>query len=373
MTLLNRYIAMRVVMLTMAIAILLCCVVWMTQSLQLIDLIVNRGLPISTFLYLCSLLVPRLLMVVVPIAIFFAVLLVYNRLISENQIVVMQTAGVGNLRLALPGLVVAIAGSLAILLLGARILPAAYSEFRDLRHQVNHDLAGILLLEGEFRTLAKGVTVYIRARDAKGKFRGIMLHDSRKPDRPVTIMAERGALIQGEGGTRVMLRGGHRQEVKSSGRLEMLYFNSYAFRLPQDEANLLRQRDPRELTLEQLFWEASFKPDTRRAKELLAEAHFRFVLAAMPLSCAAVAMGFLLCGSYRRQGTAPDILKASGTVIAIFVAGLAVKNLTVNHPLAMFGLYVIYLLPVVFAIAALAGAPILRWLGFDRAPAIATS
>ncbi|MGH6913415.1 MAG: LptF/LptG family permease, partial [Geminicoccales bacterium] len=50
--------------------------VWLSQSLRFVDLIVNKGLPITTFLYLTLLLFPSLLLVILPFALFCAVLFV---------------------------------------------------------------------------------------------------------------------------------------------------------------------------------------------------------------------------------------------------------------------------------------------------------
>ena len=57
--------------------------VWLSQSLRFVDLIVNKGLPLTTFLYLTALLLPSLLLVVMPFALFCAVLFAYHRLAIE--------------------------------------------------------------------------------------------------------------------------------------------------------------------------------------------------------------------------------------------------------------------------------------------------
>ena len=42
--------------------------IWLTQALRFVDLIVNRGLPIETFLHLAALLLPQFFQLVLPIA-----------------------------------------------------------------------------------------------------------------------------------------------------------------------------------------------------------------------------------------------------------------------------------------------------------------
>jgi lipopolysaccharide export system permease protein len=55
-------------------AFLMTCVVWLTQSLRLLDLVINRGQSAPTFVYLTILILPSLLILILPIAFFFGAL-----------------------------------------------------------------------------------------------------------------------------------------------------------------------------------------------------------------------------------------------------------------------------------------------------------
>ena len=83
------------------------CVIWLTQSLRFIDLIINKGLSFGLFLYMTALLLPSLLSVILPIALFAAVLYTYHQLIVDREIIVLKAIGLSNARLALPALGIA--------------------------------------------------------------------------------------------------------------------------------------------------------------------------------------------------------------------------------------------------------------------------
>ena len=74
-------------------AFLMTCVVWLTQSLQLLDLVINRGQSAPTFVYLTILILPTLLVLILPIAFFFGVLYSLSKLNSDSELVVMASAG----------------------------------------------------------------------------------------------------------------------------------------------------------------------------------------------------------------------------------------------------------------------------------------
>ena len=83
---LTRYVLRQTMMLTLAFTLVFTAAVWLVQSLRLIDLIVNRGLSLGIFFKLAVLILPRFIEIVLPIAIFLAVLFSYNRLISESEL-----------------------------------------------------------------------------------------------------------------------------------------------------------------------------------------------------------------------------------------------------------------------------------------------
>src|SRR5256885_5724942 len=82
--------------------LLLTLVVWMTQALRLLDLVINRGQSAGIFAYLTVLMLPSLIVVIVPIAFFGAAIYALNRLNSDSELLLMWSAGISRQLLALP-------------------------------------------------------------------------------------------------------------------------------------------------------------------------------------------------------------------------------------------------------------------------------
>jgi len=115
--------------------------VWLSQSLRFVDLIVNKGLPLTTFLYLTALLFPSLLLVIMPFALFCGVLFAYHRLTIESELVVMQAVGLSNRQLAAPGLVLGLLVAGIGYVNSLYAMPAAFRNFKDLQYQVSKDFS----------------------------------------------------------------------------------------------------------------------------------------------------------------------------------------------------------------------------------------
>ncbi|MBT4710908.1 MAG: LPS export ABC transporter permease LptF [Alphaproteobacteria bacterium] len=312
----------------------LTAVVWLTQSLQFVDMIINRGLSASRFLYLTILLTPGFLALILPIALFCAILYTYHRLTYDSEIMVMRAAGLSQRALAVPALVMALVIVALSYLLSLYLVPLGFSTFKDLQFVIRNTQASVLLQAGEFNTLTNGVTAYVRERGADGDLRGILVHDSREPDRPVTVMAERGVLLAGETGPRFVLFEGNRQEIGlDRGELSLLYFERYALDLGVfDEALGTRWREPGERYLPSLLFPSNSEDDVAYSNELRAEGHNRIVSPLYGLVLAVIALGAALSGEVNRRGAWVRIAVAGGAVVVFEAIGMALVSVLAERP-----------------------------------------
>jgi len=356
----TRYKLGQLVMATVFVTLGLTFAIWLTQSLRLIDLIVNRGLPADTFLSFIALLLPQFLGIVLPIAAFSAVLFVYNKLISDSELVVLRAAGLSQLQLARPALILGIGVVAVMYAIMLYFLPASFREFKDLQFQIRHDYSAVLLREGVFNDVSDGVTVYVRERTSGGELKGILVHDTRDEDNPVTMMAERGALVTGENGPRVVMASGNRQAVdQESGKLSMLYFDRYTVDLAQFKETLAtRWREPKERFLHELITPQGHPSDIRYRDELRAEAHRRLATPLYAFAFIVVGVAAMLTGEFRRRGNMKRIVAAVLIVAALQIVNFALHDLAIRIPwVAIPSLYAGALLPVALAFYVLLRGP----------------
>ena len=68
----------------------LTCVIWLSQSLKFVEMIVNRGLSVGTFIFMTGLLLPNFLLIILPIALFTVIVFTYSKLINDRELVIMR-------------------------------------------------------------------------------------------------------------------------------------------------------------------------------------------------------------------------------------------------------------------------------------------
>lgn len=334
MTAITRYILRQLVAVTVIVALTLICAIWLTQSLRFLELIVTRGLQVSTFVYLTMLLLPSFLNVILPIALFTAVMFTYNRLSTDSELVVLKSLGLGPGTLALPALMVAAAIVAVGYALTLYFLPLSYRAFKDLEYNIRSDYTTILLREGAFNTVSDGITVYIRSREVTGEMFGLIVHDNRQRERPITLLAERGTLAFTEDGPRVIMVNGNRQQVeRGTGKLSLLYFDRYSVelgRLAEKQEN--RWRDPRERFMHEL-WNIDESPiDRQFTGRLRAEFHNRLVAPLYAFAFALIGLAALMSGDFNRRGQNKKILVTIALVVVLQAGAIALNNVVARTP-----------------------------------------
>lgn len=359
---LSTYVLGQMIGPTLLFAFLLTAVIWLTQSLRLLDLVINRGQSAPTFVYLTILILPSLLVIILPIAFFAGTLFALNKLNSDSELVVMSAAGFSRAQITLPVLLAAAIVMALTYLCGLYLMPAGQRAMKDKVVDIRADIGAALLNEGEFNTPASGLTVFIRELNSDGTIRGVMVHDNRNKKSPVTYLAVRGQLAQTPAGARlIMFDGTVEQSSHAGGQLTVLNFQRDVFDLDQF-AGPARATD--RATSERYLSEL-FSPDPKLMPKLrnayIAEGHNRL---SQPLYCIAfalIALAAVLRGRRARGANALRLALAALGAAIVRIAGYGVQGLAVGSPSLVFLFYLIPLLGAAVALAVLAGVNPAQW------------
>jgi lipopolysaccharide export system permease protein len=358
---------------TALFAFLLTAVIWLTQSLRLLDLVINRGQSAPTFLYLTLLIVPSLLVIILPIAYFAGTLYSLHKLNADSELIVMSAAGFSRAQIAVPVLISAAIVMALTYLCGLYLMPAGQRAMKDKVVDIRADIGAALLNEGEFNTPAQGLTVFIREIDSDGTIRGVLVHDNRNVKHPITYLAVSGQLAQTPAGARLIMFAGTVEVSGHAGaQLSVLKFQRYVFDLDQFATpTRVTDRATSERYLTELFWPAArLSPKLRNA--YIAEGHNRL---SQPLYCLAFAMIALAAILRGRRARGANALRITFAVLAaalVRIAGYGVQGLAVDSPAFAILFYLIPLAGAGLALALLAGFDPFRGLHRPEPVEVAT-
>lgn len=331
----DRYVFRQSLAALVAVTTGLVALIWLTQSLRFVEIVVNRGLSVWVFLQLSGLQIPYFVSVILPITTFVVVQFTYQRLAGDRELTVMRAAGISPWAIARPALAVAMVATLTGYALNLWAVPAASAAFRQYQFEIRNRVAAFLLQEGVFTSISDDLTVYIRTRDPDGELRGILIQDNRQANTPATILAERGQLVNApDGSPRVLLINGSRQEIDSrTGRLNVLTFAENAIDLTSSSGEQVqRLRDINEMSLTELLHPAPGVVPDRDLPKLQVEAHRRLSAPLTAITYTMVALVGVLMGTFRRNGGLIRPLAAILVVVGLLAASLMLANLAAKQP-----------------------------------------
>jgi lipopolysaccharide export system permease protein len=330
-TRLDRYMFRQLLFALLAVTGGLTALIWLTQSLRFVELVVNHGLSFGVFLELTGLLIPSFIAVILPITTFVVVQFVYQRLAGDRELTVMRAAGLSPFALSRPALATAILATAACYLLNLVIVPASLKEFRQFQWEIRNKVIAFLLQEGVFTQISDDTTVYVRSRDPAGDLRGILVDDARDKRAHATILAESGRLIQGPNGPEVLLFNGTRQEIDpKTGRLDILTFRENVL----DLADATHNDESRVPDMSEVPLAALFHPHPANPQDIpkwIAEGHKRLATPITALSYAMVALVSVLTGTFRRHGSLLRPMAGVGAVVVLLALGLLCDDMAARN------------------------------------------
>ncbi len=328
----DRYVFRQLAVALLAVTLGLVALIWLTQSLRFVEMVVNRGLSFAVFLKLTGLLIPGFVAVILPITCFVVVQFVYQRLAGDRELTVMRAAGLSPLALSRPAVATAAVAIAVHFALNLWLVPLCASAFREYQWEIRNHIAAFLLQEGVFTAVSDDLIVYVRAKSADGTLRGIMVNDDRDREHRATILAESGRLMEGATGPRVLLLNGTRQEIdQKTGQLNVLSFRENWIDLasPTRETGA-RLRDPGEMTVAELLDPPEGVVNARDIPKWRVEAHKRLASPFTTLSFVMIALVAVLGGAFRRHGGILRPFMAIVCVVGLVALGLAIDSLAVR-------------------------------------------
>ncbi len=348
MKILNVYIFKQIFIGFLLVCFSLLAMLWLTQSLRFVEMVTRQGLPVYLFAEMTSLLMPRIFNILSPVAAFVTVLFVYNRLIADRELVVMQSAGISPWQNSKAAVFLGILMALFNVFVMNWGIPWSESKFRDLEWRVKNNLTQMVFREGEFTSLKNGITVFIDKHEDDGSVSGIFVSDESKPNLKVTLTAEKGRIIQTEKGPRILFINGVRQEMNTKDyKFSTLSFSRYSAEFNNIESRKKKDQTVREKSVFELLQSGRDNTlDDHTQRKNIVEGNRRVLYPLYNLLFALLACVGLLVGNFNRRGQTKIITVEVLSMIIILGGDLAFTNLAGRSLMVLPLLYSNCLLPL---------------------------
>jgi lipopolysaccharide export system permease protein len=177
------------------------------RMLKLVELVVNRSVPVFQIAKLFAYILPTFLEVTVPMALLLAVLLSFGRLSADSEIVALKTSGISLYQMVVPVIAFTLLVTLLALLLALYARPWGNSNLKKSLYEIAKTRASAGLRERVFNDDFAGLVIYVEHIEPPGdQLAGILIADARDPNQRNTVLARNGFLVGNEEAHTVTLR-----------------------------------------------------------------------------------------------------------------------------------------------------------------------
>ena len=299
----------------------------MVQIMSMMKFLLNYGVELTNFLGLTVMMIPFILSIVVPFVTFISVIFVYNKLIGDNEIVVMMGTGYSPARIAKPAVMLAAILTVAHLVLNIWVVPMTQAKFYDTQWNLRYGLAHLKLQESAFTEMSRGLVVYVD-KVSGHDLNQVMLSDMRNDKSQMVIFAKNGKLVNTMRGLSIVMNDGS-LEIQGSGKV-IGTFDNFDMDLSITEKNNNSSSRARRMSTLALLKSTSEKLEQRQYKTVLSELSNRILSPFMNLILTILGATILLRSSLLRRRTSFAPALAVMVMLSVMAVFMSVSSMLTN-------------------------------------------
>ena len=299
----------------------------MQELFQYAEMIIGRNVEVAVALQLLAYSLPHIVVLTIPMAFLFAILIAIGRLAADSELVAMRASGISLWAIYRPILLLSLVLAGLTGYLTTVTLPAGNKAISDLRLSIlTRNVSQQVKPKVFYDQLQERVLYVFEAPESEDGWRGVFLADAVPGPEQQVIVGETGQINLNQATGQAVLRFGvadvHEVDTNDPGdyRLQRLREANIALEdsLFRHEERLVLAKDARSMNLAELF-ERAAEPE-RTASErnrALVEIHKRF---AIPAACLVFGLyGIPLGFRNRRGGRSSGFLVSVGIFLFYYV------------------------------------------------------
>jgi len=273
-------------------------VLLLSRMLKLIELIIDKGVPVIDILGLFAALLPSFFVITVPLSFLLGTIIAFGRLSGDSEVVAMKAAGLSLYQLAKPVLILAVAVCLFTAWLTMYAEPMGRSSLRQQLINIAFSRAAVAITPQVFNEEIEGLVLYANKVDPKsGALQHVFISDNRMGQTPAVITAQQGRIYTDSGNGKLLMHlehGAihHLKHSKDSETYQLIHFDGYDINLSVNENDQSSPDKPPkgfELSTAALIKYVKDAPPDEQLKYRV-ELQERFVLPLSPLIFALIAI-----------------------------------------------------------------------------------
>ncbi len=222
-------------------------VMLLDKLLDLLDMIVSKGVPVRTVVEVFLLLLPSMVAVVVPMGVLAGVLMAVGRMESDLEVTAMKASGISIFTILKPLMLAALTLSVVMVLFNNYVLPDANHLAKNLLLDIGTMRPTAKIIPGMFVDDIDNYRIIVNDKDdLTGDLENVVIHERVPGTNGRTITALKGRMEPVSANRfRLVLSDGQMHELSEAGEYRKLDFMTYTVEITRSEELIRQDRDSR--------------------------------------------------------------------------------------------------------------------------------
>ena len=343
----DRYIFRQMLRTSFAVMLTLVGIMWLFQTIRILELVINRGAPMTDFLLMSVTVIPLWLTIAIPISVFVAVMWVFHRALVDRELLVAQASGRSAIQLARAPIALGVLFTTFLVINSVFLLPLSFGVYKEVQFKLRNTIPTVMLQDNVFIDVVDGMTMLIGKKYKDGHAENVFIHDEKTDGVIVTMTAKAGRFIEKDGKPAVILNDGHRFELsqdKQSGAT--LMFDTHTVSItPRDRKQSTRM--PIEMNEDRIsnLLNPDASPQAVYVNQRVAEGHYRIASPFLAFALIMIASTGVLYGQIRRSNWSQRTIATIAVGILCISAIVSARSLATTSPLMIPLIYLSMLVP----------------------------
>ncbi len=286
------------------------------QVLKLTDTLLKHDVSIRTLVHLLSYMSISFLPAILPMSLIFAIVLSYNRLSADSEVIAMKSLGLSMWPIMAPGIALGFIVSIVSGYTSFEVGPWGNRQFEVMIFDIGNSKITSQIGEGTFSDGFFNLMVYAnKINKDTDELEKVFIYDERDNRNPTTILADKGKIVTEKSFNAykafVRLIDGDIHKMTKTGHTK-IHFQTYDLQIVEPMSRKTRGKSMNSNTYSDLVAGINNSKDLSQKRSYLYEYHRRFSLSFACLLFVLVGIG-LGCRSNSRSG------KSGGGVISVGV------------------------------------------------------
>lgn len=272
---------------------------------------------------------------------------------EEQQIVIFQSCGLGNLSIARPAIIMAFGISILTFVISAYIMPISHTMLKERIKYFRDNNFSYMIVPKKFNQISNELTLYFSDIDKSENLTGLVLFDGTNHDSKAIYFAKSGDISIEDGSMSFILSDGVRQGYDAKRNPTFLNFDKLTVLIQNDtkDSDYRKKSDLEMFLSEMLYPDKDLKPD--KQTKLVIEGHIRIIWPFFSVIFTSVFLSLFLRYQFSRKLYWKQIMICLIPIFIITFIHFSLQKLSYVNPIFIFAAYLNLAIWMIFSIRGL--------------------